>query len=148
MTARLEAGIAFLPEPEPAQQTGGASPGRLALARLLRNRSALAALAFFALVVLACLCGPLYATYVAHTDPFSSNINGTTTIHGHRVLVMPPDGVRARLVPDRADLGHRELLPRRRRPGPRRRRAPALWRAQLAPRSRGARPSSASSWPR
>ena len=91
MTARLEAGIAFLPEPEPAQQTGGASPGRLALARLLRNRSALAALAFFALVVLASVCAPLYATYVAHTNPFLSNVTGTTILHGHRVPVMPPD---------------------------------------------------------
>ena len=41
-------------------------------------------------------------------------------------------GARARRDADRADLGSRALLPRRRQPGPRRGRAPSLRRSQLA----------------
>ena len=41
-------------------------------------------------------------------------------------------GARARCDADRADLGSRALLPRRRQPGPRRGRAPSLRRSQLA----------------
>jgi len=39
-------------------------------------------------IVLSCLAAPLYARYVAHTDPFSSNVNGTTIVDGERVPVL------------------------------------------------------------
>ena len=34
------------------------------------------------------LAAPLYATHVAHTDPFQSNLDGTTIVDGKRVPVM------------------------------------------------------------
>jgi peptide/nickel transport system permease protein len=41
-------------------------------------------------IVLACLGAPLYAHDVAHTDPFQSNLEGTTIVNGKSVPVMPP----------------------------------------------------------
>ena len=48
------------------------------------------ALALFILIVLICLAAPLYATYVAHTDPFTSNVEGSTTIDGQDVDLIQP----------------------------------------------------------
>jgi peptide/nickel transport system permease protein len=67
----------------------GASPRRLVLARLRRNRVALVAAGCLAVIVLACIAAPLYAHYVSQTDPFRSNVNGTTVVHGHREAVVP-----------------------------------------------------------
>ena len=39
-------------------------------------------------ISLLCLAAPLYADHVAHTDPFSSNINGTTIVDGRTVDVI------------------------------------------------------------
>jgi len=68
----------------------GASPGiwRLALRRLGADRSALVALAMLALIVASCLCAPLYAAHIAHTDPFRSNISGEITIAGQTLAVI------------------------------------------------------------
>ena len=41
-------------------------------------------------IVLACLAAPLYANDIAHTDPFRSNLDGTTIVNGKTVPVMPP----------------------------------------------------------
>jgi peptide/nickel transport system permease protein len=60
----------------------------LARRRLVRNRVALVALAVFLLIVLVCLAAPIYARYIAHTDPFRSNLNGTTIVNGKTVPVM------------------------------------------------------------
>ncbi len=53
------------------------------------------ALVLFVFLVLACVCAPLYAQYVAHTDPFSSNVLGTTVVNGRRIAVVPtnPSGL-------------------------------------------------------
>jgi len=67
-----------------------ASPWRLARRRLLRNRVALFMLGVFVAIVLLCLSAPLYANHVAHTDPFRSNLNGTTVVNGKRVPVVAP----------------------------------------------------------
>ena len=40
------------------------------------------------MIVAACLAAPLYATYVAHTNPFTSNLDGTTLVNGKTVPVM------------------------------------------------------------
>ncbi len=95
MTARLDAGLEVSAGSAGIPVRAHASPGRLALARLRRNRAATAALALFAVIVLASVCAPLYAQYVAHTNPFQSNIEGTTILHGRRVPVMPanPSGL-------------------------------------------------------
>jgi peptide/nickel transport system permease protein len=66
----------------------GRSPWALAWRRLRRNRIALAALGVFALIVVVCLAAPLYADHVAHTDPFTSNVSGTTIDDGASVPVM------------------------------------------------------------
>jgi peptide/nickel transport system permease protein len=64
------------------------SPWQLARRRLLRNRVALAMAGLLAVIVALCLCAPLYAHHVAHTNPFRSNIEGTTVDNGKRVPVM------------------------------------------------------------
>jgi peptide/nickel transport system permease protein len=58
---------------------------------LLRNRIAMAMLGVFLLIVVACLAAPLYANYVADTDPFRSNLDGTTIVDGKEVPIMQPE---------------------------------------------------------
>ncbi len=70
----------------------GRNPWALAGRRLRRNRIALAALALFLLIVLACLAAPLYAHYVAHVNPFLPNLNGHTVVDGKVVPVMQQGG--------------------------------------------------------
>ena len=72
------------------QQRRSAGPLRLALGQLLANRWAMVSLVVFLLIVAACLAAPLYAQHIAHTDPFSSNITGTTIVDGKRVALMQP----------------------------------------------------------
>jgi peptide/nickel transport system permease protein len=59
---------------------------------LKRNRVAMSSLALFCLIVAACLAAPLYAHEIAHTDPFVSNVNGTTILDGKRVPVLQQGG--------------------------------------------------------
>lgn len=79
--------IQSIPEPDPA------SPWRLALARLVRNRSAMLSLVVFLLLCAACLCAPIYAHDVAHTDPFRSNISGTVVLDGKVTPVLQPNSL-------------------------------------------------------
>ena len=65
-----------------------ATPWTLARRRLFRNRVAIAMFGVFVAIVLACLAAPIYAHDVAHTDPFRSNLNGTTIENGKRVPVV------------------------------------------------------------
>jgi peptide/nickel transport system permease protein len=65
-----------------------ATPWTLARRRLFRNRVAITMLGVFVAIVLACLAAPIYAHDVAHTDPFRSNLNGTTIENGKRVPVV------------------------------------------------------------
>ena len=67
-----------------------AGPWRLALGQLVRNRPAMVALAVLLLITLACLLAPLYAGSIAHTDPFTSNVSGTTIIDGKTVQLLEP----------------------------------------------------------
>ncbi len=91
--------FAFEPEPEVVlapgesiQEISGKSPWRLAGRRLLRNRSAMASLAVFLGIVAVSFAAPLYAHHIAHTDPFATNISGTTVVHGKRVDVIQQGG--------------------------------------------------------
>jgi len=59
---------------------------------LLRNRIALAALVLFILIVIVSFGAPIYARDIAHADPFSSNISGTTTVNGKTVQVIQQGG--------------------------------------------------------
>jgi peptide/nickel transport system permease protein len=66
----------------------GRSPWALAGRRLLRNRIAMVALVGFIVIVIACLAAGWYAHSVAHTQPFDSTIEGTTTVNGKTVPIM------------------------------------------------------------
>jgi peptide/nickel transport system permease protein len=41
-----------------------------------------------ALIVGFCLCAPIYAHHIAHTDPFQSHLDATTIVNGKKVPVM------------------------------------------------------------
>jgi peptide/nickel transport system permease protein len=91
--------FAFEPEPEvrlapgeTAQEISGRSPWRIAGRRLVRNRLALASLILFGLIVVVSFLAPVYAHHVAHTDPFTSNLSGTTVVDGKRVDVIQQGG--------------------------------------------------------
>ncbi|PLP59748.1 peptide ABC transporter permease [Mesorhizobium loti] len=62
-------------------------PWALAFAKLKRNRAAMASLAIFLLILIACLSAPLYARW-AGVDPFSSTLDAVIQIDGAEVPVM------------------------------------------------------------
>jgi peptide/nickel transport system permease protein len=76
----------------PGDRAAGLGPYTLARRRLFRNRTAMASLVVFALVVLACLAAPIYAHDIAHVDPFQSNVNGTTIVNGKTVPILQEGG--------------------------------------------------------
>jgi len=84
--------------PEPGTSSSAApvaatgSPWAIARRRLRRNRVAMAMAGVLALIVVACLLAPVYADHVAHTDPFQSNLNGTTVVDGKTVEVLQQGG--------------------------------------------------------
>jgi peptide/nickel transport system permease protein len=91
--------FAYEPEPElrlapgeSVREISGRSPWRIAGRRLVRNRLAMAALVLFLLIVAVCFLAPVYANDIAHTDPFVSNISGTTVVDGNRVDVLQQGG--------------------------------------------------------
>ena len=91
--------FAYEPEPElklapgeSVREISGRSPWRIAGRRLVRNRLAMAALGLFLLIVVVCFLAPVYANDVADTDPFVSNISGTTVVDGKRVGVLQQGG--------------------------------------------------------
>lgn len=91
--------FAFEPEPEvrlapgeSVKEIAGRSPWRIAGRRLVRNKLAMGALVLFLLIVFVSLLAPFYAHHIAHTDPFSSNLTGTTTVNGKQVQVIQQGG--------------------------------------------------------
>lgn len=58
--------------------------------KLWSDRAAMVALSIFLLVVLSCFLAPFYASQIAHTDPFTSNIDGEITINGEQVPLLQP----------------------------------------------------------
>jgi peptide/nickel transport system permease protein len=75
------------------QGEGGVGPYKLALRRLRRNRVALAFGATFILIVILCLCAPLYAKHIAHTTPSANHITEKITVRGKERDVVSPEGV-------------------------------------------------------
>ena len=73
---------------ESAKEISGRSPWSLAGRRLLRNKLAMASLGLFVLIVVVSLLAPFYANHLAKTDPFSSNLTGTTSVNGKEVEVV------------------------------------------------------------
>ena len=91
--------FAYEPEPElklapgeSVKEISGRSPWRIAGRRLVRNRLAMGALVLFLLIVVVSFLAPVYATHIAHTDAFVSNLSGTTTINGKEVEVIQQGG--------------------------------------------------------
>ena len=74
------------------QAAAGLGPYRLALRRLRRNKAALAFGALFVLIVVLCLCAPLYADHVAHTSPNANHVTDTVVVGGVRKDVVSPTG--------------------------------------------------------
>ena len=83
------------------QGEGGVGPYKLAARRLRRNKTALAFGAMFLLIVVLCLCAPLYAKHVAHTHALGEPHHRHGRWEGRRL---------ARRDPDRSDVD-RPLLP-------------------------------------
>jgi peptide/nickel transport system permease protein len=65
-------------------------PWARAARKLWADKAAMTALAVFLLIVIACLMAPIYANNIAHTDPFTSNIDGEITIDGQQVALLQP----------------------------------------------------------
>jgi peptide/nickel transport system permease protein len=91
--------FAYEPEPEvrlapgeTAKEISGRSPWRIAGRRLVRDRIAMAALALFLLIVVVSFLAPFYSSHIANTDPFVSNISGTTEVNGRQVDVVQQGG--------------------------------------------------------
>jgi peptide/nickel transport system permease protein len=70
----------------------GRSPWVLAARQLWRNRIAMASLALFLLIVVVSFAAPLYASHVAHVNPFANNLNGTTIVNGQQVPLLQQGG--------------------------------------------------------
>jgi peptide/nickel transport system permease protein len=83
---------AELASEEQGARIEGRSPWVLAGRRLRRNKVALAFLAIFLLIVVACLLAPVYANHVAHMGPNDTNPNGTITVNGRKIPVLSNGG--------------------------------------------------------
>ena len=75
----------------------GRGPWATAVRRLGRDRTAMLSLLLLALIVLSAVAAPLYAHDIAHTNPFGTNIEGSTIVHGKRVPVIQQGGGRLKL---------------------------------------------------
>jgi peptide/nickel transport system permease protein len=79
--------------PQPAkQEVAGRSPWALAWRRLWRNHIAMASLVLFLLIVAVSFAAPIYANDIAHTNPFTNNLNGHTIVNGKVVPLMQQGG--------------------------------------------------------
>jgi peptide/nickel transport system permease protein len=91
--------FAYEPKPEvtlapgeSVQEIPGRSPWRIAGRRLVRDRVAMGGLILFLVIVVISFLAPVYSSHVANTDPFVSNISGTTVVDGKTVDVVQQGG--------------------------------------------------------
>jgi peptide/nickel transport system permease protein len=84
-------GGAPAPGPAPTSTPAGMSPWVLARRRLAHNRVAMAMVVVLLMIVSLSIAAPFYAQHIAHTDPFSSNLDGTTIVDDKTVPVMQPE---------------------------------------------------------
>jgi peptide/nickel transport system permease protein len=66
-------------------------PWRVALRKLMRDRTAVGAIIVLLVIILACCAAPFYAQHISQTDPFQSNLDGQITIGGNSVDIMQAD---------------------------------------------------------
>jgi peptide/nickel transport system permease protein len=76
------------PEPVGVKRRPAAGPWLTAFRKLVRDKAAMAALLVFILIVVGCCFAPYYANSIAHTAPFSSNLDGTITVDGEEQAVI------------------------------------------------------------
>jgi peptide/nickel transport system permease protein len=72
--------------------SAGTGPYRLALRRLCRNKVTLAFGALFLVIVVMCLCAPLYAKHVAHTGPNANHVTAKVRVGGKLKDVVSVEG--------------------------------------------------------
>jgi peptide/nickel transport system permease protein len=84
---------AFRAAPAAGPVVAGTGPYRLALRRLRRNRVALAFGGLFAVIVVACVCAPLYAHAIAHAGPNETHVTDTVRVGGQVRDVVSPGGI-------------------------------------------------------
>ena len=70
----------------------GKSPWVLAGRRLRRNYLALASLAVFILILVACLAAPLYSSHVSHVGADDANAGGFIHVNGKKIPVLSQGG--------------------------------------------------------
>ena len=63
-------------------------PWVTAFRKLRGDGAAMAALLVFLIIVILCLLAPVYAAYIAKTDPFRSNLSGKIELDGQQVPIM------------------------------------------------------------
>ena len=83
---------ALLAREEHGTSIVGRSPWYLAWRRLRRNYVALAFLALFVIIVVACAMAPVYANHVAHTGPNTNHIGENVDVNGESVPVISAGG--------------------------------------------------------
>ena len=83
---------AQLAQEERGSHIEGRSPWYLAWRRLRRNKLALASLVVFFLILIACLCAPLYANHVAHTDQNAQHVLDKVKVNGVETSVVSQGG--------------------------------------------------------
>ena len=71
----------------------GVSPGRLALRRLRRNKTALAFGALFIVMVAISLAAPFWSENVAKTSPYENRVSDQIVVDGEETDIVSPDGV-------------------------------------------------------
>jgi peptide/nickel transport system permease protein len=75
-------------DPAGAKRRPASGPWVTAFRKLIHDKAAMAALFLFIAIVVACCFAPYYASNVAHTDPFRSNLDGTVIIDGEEQPVI------------------------------------------------------------
>lgn len=81
---------AALETEELSPRTLAEGPWRSAVRTLRRDKVAVGSAIVLLLIIALCVLAPVYANVIAHTDPFASNVNGTTVINGQTVPVLQP----------------------------------------------------------
>ncbi|WP_395019855.1 ABC transporter permease [Dongia sp.] len=83
------------PEPVGAKRRPATGPWVTAFRKLVRDKAAMAALLVFVLIVIGCSFASYYASNVAHTLPFSSNLNGKVVVDGveQQVIARSTEGL-------------------------------------------------------
>ena len=73
---------------ESSQAIFSESPGKIALRILRKDKRSIISLSILGFIVTISLLAPIYSHFIAHTNPFNSTLDATTTISGKVVPVL------------------------------------------------------------